>query len=63
MTAKRNPSVQFVDVTMPQELRERIDAFRSTERLPSRAAAILRLIEAGLEVTKGAPNKANAPRS
>ena len=42
---------------MPRELRERIDAFRSADRLPSRAKSIRRLIEAGLEATEAARNK------
>jgi Arc/MetJ-type ribon-helix-helix transcriptional regulator len=57
MVAKRDPDAQLVDVRMPRELRERIDAFRSADRLPSRAESIRRLIEAGLEATEAAPNK------
>jgi metal-responsive CopG/Arc/MetJ family transcriptional regulator len=44
-----NPDVDRVVTPMPRKLIERIDEFRWSRRLPSRAAAIRQLIEAGLK--------------
>lgn len=50
MVAKANePDERRVIVPMRRELVARIDDFRWGRRLPSRAEAIRRLIEAGLE--------------
>lgn len=44
---------------IPRSLLEAIDDYRFTARLPSRAEAIRRLIELGLEATK--PQQESAP--
>jgi hypothetical protein len=41
--------MQRIAVSVPRELREQIDDFRFANRIASRAAAIRRLIEDGLE--------------
>jgi metal-responsive CopG/Arc/MetJ family transcriptional regulator len=52
------PPSQTVDrivAPMRRELVERIDDFRFARRIPSRAEAIRRLIEAGLEAAERIP--------
>jgi Arc/MetJ-type ribon-helix-helix transcriptional regulator len=41
--------MQRIAVSVPKELREQIDDFRFANRIASRAEAIRRLVEAGLE--------------
>jgi metal-responsive CopG/Arc/MetJ family transcriptional regulator len=42
------PQPQRIAIPMPQDLIKKIDDYRWANRLPSRAAAIRQLIEAGL---------------
>ena len=49
--------MQRIAVSFPRELVERIDDFRWAQRLESRAAAIRRLVEDGLEATKAGLRK------
>jgi metal-responsive CopG/Arc/MetJ family transcriptional regulator len=45
---KRQPDPQRVAIPIPPDLLKRIDEYRWRNRLPSRAAAIRKLIELGL---------------
>jgi hypothetical protein len=53
MVAKPQRDAERIVTPMPAKLVERIDDFRWTHRLPSRAAAIRQLVEAGLEAKGG----------
>jgi hypothetical protein len=46
--AKKRPNPERIAIPMPPDLINRIDEYRWRNRLPSRAAAIRQLIEAGL---------------
>jgi metal-responsive CopG/Arc/MetJ family transcriptional regulator len=61
MVKRRRPEPQRVAIPMPAPLISRIDEYRWRERIPSRAAAIRALIEAGLK-HQGSPRPAK-PRS
>jgi metal-responsive CopG/Arc/MetJ family transcriptional regulator len=49
MIAKPDQDVERIFTRMPRKLVERIDDFRFSRRIPSRAEAIRRLIEDGLK--------------
>jgi metal-responsive CopG/Arc/MetJ family transcriptional regulator len=49
MVAKPDQDVERIFTRMPGRLVERIDDFRFSRRIPSRAEAIRRLIEDGLK--------------
>lgn len=44
-------------VTMPKELKEAIEDYQFANRIPSRTAAILELINKGIECTKKEPTR------
>jgi metal-responsive CopG/Arc/MetJ family transcriptional regulator len=50
MVGRPDRAFERVSAKFPRELLERIDDFRYTRRIPSRAEAVRQLIEAGLEV-------------
>jgi metal-responsive CopG/Arc/MetJ family transcriptional regulator len=55
--------MQRIAVSVPKELREQIDDFRWAQRLESRAEAIRRLVEAGLEAEAAGAMGQGAARS
>jgi metal-responsive CopG/Arc/MetJ family transcriptional regulator len=55
MMVKKRQEPERIAIPMPAELIQRIDEYRWTNRLPSRAAAIRQLIEAGLKSKQEKP--------
>ena len=62
MIAQSDRGTERVVTLMRRQLIERIDDFRFTHRLPSRAEAIRQLIEAGLALIEADPARSR-PRS
>jgi metal-responsive CopG/Arc/MetJ family transcriptional regulator len=48
---RKRPQPERIAIPMPADLIRKIDDYRWANRLPSRAAAIRQLIEAGLQTT------------